>query len=166
MFKKLAKIFDKIEEEILIILFVIMVSVIFLQVIMRYVFNNSLVWSEELGKFIFVWISWLGISLGHRKREHIAITLLTDKLSRKGQIIINIIIEVILMIICLTTSYYGMKMMTVQVNVPYAAIKISTMWGYLSLILGCIFMSFRSAAHIVNYTINFDSEKIPEGGEK
>ncbi len=34
-----------------------------------------LTWSEELGKFLFVWITWLGISLGERKGEHIKITM-------------------------------------------------------------------------------------------
>ena len=66
------------EEIVIVAMFALMVAVIFLQVIMRYVFSNSLSWSEELGKFLFVWITWLGISLGERKGEHIKITMLTD----------------------------------------------------------------------------------------
>lgn len=43
---------NRIENVLLVFLFAIMVVTIFLQIIMRFVFNNSLVWSEELGKFI------------------------------------------------------------------------------------------------------------------
>ena len=76
---------DQLENICLVAMFAIMVAAIFLQIIMRFVFNNSLVWSEELGKFIFVWISWLGISIGERKNEHIKITLITDKLPPLGK---------------------------------------------------------------------------------
>ena len=71
MKKNILKTLDKIEETVLVAMFVAMVGIIFFQVIMRYVFNNSLSWSEELGKFLFVWISWLGISIGHKRKEHI-----------------------------------------------------------------------------------------------
>lgn len=77
---------NKIEEIAVIAMFALMVVVIFAQVIMRYVFNNSLYWSEELGKFLFVWISWLGISLGEREGEHIKITMLTGRLPFKRPI--------------------------------------------------------------------------------
>ena len=71
------------EEIVIVAMFALMVAVIFLQVIMRYVFSNSLSWSEELGKFLFVWITWLGISLGERMGEHIKITMLVDRLPFK-----------------------------------------------------------------------------------
>ena len=53
---KFFKAIDKAEDVCLVTMFIVMVAAIFLQVIMRFVFNNSLTWSEELGKFIFVWI--------------------------------------------------------------------------------------------------------------
>lgn len=71
------------EEIVIVAMFAVMVAVIFVQVIMRKC-GNSLTWSEELGKFLFVWITWLGISLGERKGEHIKITMLTDRLPFPG----------------------------------------------------------------------------------
>ena len=141
---------NKAEDICLVTMFAAMVSIIFFQVIMRYVFNNSLSWSEELGKFIFVWISWLGISIGQRRNEHIKITLFTDKLSDTGQKICEIVADLILLLICLVTVYYAIILVQHQVRVPYAGIKISTSWGYLSLVLGCSFMSLRLIAGIIN----------------
>ncbi len=83
------------EEIVIVAMFALMVAVIFLQVIMRYVFSNSLSWSEELGKFLFVWITWLGISLGERKGEHIKITMLTDRLPFRVAQVVNILSEII-----------------------------------------------------------------------
>ena len=53
--KKLIKALNKTEEVVLVAMFALMVAIIFIQVIMRYVFQNSLYWSEELGKFLFIW---------------------------------------------------------------------------------------------------------------
>jgi TRAP-type C4-dicarboxylate transport system, small permease component len=166
MLKKLGKLFDRIEDEVLVTMFIVMVGVIFLQVIMRYVFNNSLTWSEELGKFIFVWISWLGISIGHRRREHIAITMVVDKLGYRAQKTAEVITELILAVICGVTVYYGILMMQVQVPVPYAAIKISTSWGYLSLVLGCSLCLIRALMHMAEAVKCVISGKpVQEGGD-
>ena len=140
---------NRIENVLLVFLFAIMVVTIFLQIIMRFVFNNSLVWSEELGKFIFVWISWLGISIGERTNEHIKITLITDKLSIKMQKIFEVIAYVILLGILVVTLIYAVQLVEFQLAVKYAGIKISTSWGYLSLLLGCCFMSLRVISVIV-----------------
>ena len=103
---KLIKKMNYAEEIILVTMFALMVVVIFVQVIMRYVFHSSLTWSEELGKFLFVWISWLGISIGEKRGEHIKITMLTDKLNVKWQHIFNLISESIVIAICALTVYY------------------------------------------------------------
>ena len=49
------------EETILIILLVIMTGVMGIQIVSRYVFQNSLTWSEELVRYMFVWSAFLGI---------------------------------------------------------------------------------------------------------
>lgn len=149
MKKNILKVLDRIEETVLIAMFAAMVGIIFFQVIMRYVFNNSLSWSEELGKFLFVWISWLGISIGHKRKEHIKITLVVDKLPHKLKMICEAISELILIVICGITMYYGVIMIAIQKNIPYAGIKISTSWGYLSLVLGCGIFIIRATVYFI-----------------
>ena len=87
-------ILNHIEEVIIVSMFALMVIIIFVQVIMRKA-GNSLSWSEELGKFLFVWISWMGISLGQREGEHIKITMLTDRLPFRLAQIVNIISDIV-----------------------------------------------------------------------
>lgn|GEM_PF-141397 len=141
--------FNKIEEITIIAMFSAMVIIIFAQVIMRYVFNNSLYWSEELGKFFFVWISWLGISLGEREGEHIKITMLTDKLPFKKAHVFNIISSLIVLGICLVTFYYSSSLVISQWTTKYAGIHISISWGYLAVAVGTGLMSLRSVAAIL-----------------
>ena len=146
--KRLGFIYNYFEEILLVALFAFMVAVIFLQVIMRYVFNNSLPWSEELGRFIFQWLTWIGISLGARLGQHIKITMLTDKLPPRGAHAANILSEIIVIIICVLTMYYGVELSKLFVGTRFTTIKISLAWGYAALIVGCGLMTIRSLISI------------------
>ena len=143
MKNKIVSAFDRLEEIILVTMFSGMVLVIFYQVVMRYVFNNSSSWSEELGKFLFVWISWLGISIGARRREHIKISLLVDMMAFKAARITNMVTEGIVILISGMTAYYAYTLVLSQNSTPFAAIKISMSWGYLAVCIGCILMCIR-----------------------
>lgn len=160
--KKFINALNKTEEIVIVAMFAIMVVAIFSQVVMRYVFNNSLYWSEELGKFMFIWISWLGISIGEKRGEHIKITMLTDKFSPKGQHIVNIISELIVIGILLVTIYYGISLVISQSTTHYAGIKISVSWGYLSVVVGCCLMLLRSIGMVVSSIKNINSGRTPQ----
>jgi len=157
---KIVSFIDKIEELSLVAMYSVMVIVIFVQVIMRYCFNNSLSWSEELGKFLFVWLSWIGISIGAKKGEHIKITMLVDRLPTNAAHIANILSELIVVGICAVTAYYGSSLVISQAGVHFSGIKISMAWGYLSVVLGCILMIFRCCISIAD-SIILMNKRIP-----
>lgn len=163
---KAIKVLDKIEDVVLVLMFAVMVLVIFFQVIMRYIFNNSLPWSEELGKFLFVWISWIGISIGHRRGEHIKIELLTGKLPYKAAQICNMLSELVVIWICAVTAYYGVIMTISQNHVNYAGIKISMSWGYVSVTVGCVLMVLRCIIAFVQSIQHIKRGKPPETPEE
>ncbi|MDB5055341.1 MAG: dicarboxylate transporter, DctM subunit [Bacilli bacterium] len=71
---------------ITIALIFLMVLVIFLQVISRYVFNHSLPWSEELARYLFIWLALLGAALGIYKRTHPNIDIIVNYLSKSIQL--------------------------------------------------------------------------------
>ena len=160
-------ILNHIEEVIIVSMFALMVIIIFVQVIMRKA-GNSLSWSEELGKFLFVWISWMGISLGQREGEHIKITMLTDRLPFR---LAHIISDIVVIIICAVIFYYGVELVVAQGNVPYAGIKISTSWGYLAVVLGCGLMILRTLVSIKRSALTLINGELPadtkarEGGD-
>lgn len=58
MIKKLD---EKFEEVILVVLLILMTVILGVQIIARYVFGNSLSWSEELVRYLFIWSAFLGV---------------------------------------------------------------------------------------------------------
>ncbi|WP_282173922.1 TRAP transporter small permease [Cytobacillus firmus] len=64
---------------ILILLFFIMVIVVFLQVLFRFVLDQPLAWTEELSRYLLVWITFLGAGYAVSVKAHPSIELLFEK---------------------------------------------------------------------------------------
>lgn len=93
--KKLGHIYDKLEEYALVYTMAACVVIVFAQVVSRKVFNSSLSWSEELTKYLFVWLIWLGTSLAAKDKEHINLTLVLDRVGFRTRCVLEIIIKLI-----------------------------------------------------------------------
>jgi TRAP-type C4-dicarboxylate transport system permease small subunit len=82
----------KVEGWSLIILVAVMTVVVLLQVIYRYLLTQPLDWSEELARYLFVWISMLGAALSVQKRGHFGMDFFFRKFSEKVRRIITYLI--------------------------------------------------------------------------
>lgn len=49
-------------------------------VILRYVFNTGIVWAEEMSRFMFVWMIFLGAIVALKEHNHISVDIITRKL--------------------------------------------------------------------------------------
>lgn len=107
LLRKLAICYNKFEEYAMVIFLGIMTAVVFIQVVLRYVFNSGLAWSEEGARFLFMWIIWMSMSIGFRDKSHIRMTVISDKLSPKGKHILNIIDNLIILAFSLFIAYLG-----------------------------------------------------------
>jgi len=58
----------------------IMLGLIFFQVVNRYIFGQTFEWSEELARFLFVWVVFLGSALIMGESGHLAVQMLPSKL--------------------------------------------------------------------------------------
>ncbi len=91
------KIWDNLEEFIIIPLIFAMSFIIFIQVIARYVFHNSLTWSEELARYLFVWLVYFSVSFTARRQKHIRIDAAINLYPKAMRPIIEIVSEVIVL---------------------------------------------------------------------
>ncbi len=65
---------------LIVAIFALMIAVTFAQVVSRYVLLAPLAWSEELARYCFVWIVFLGATLGLERGVHIGVDILTTLL--------------------------------------------------------------------------------------
>ncbi len=78
--KRIAGLLLVIFKYILIIMTVLMFIIVGTNVFSRYILNSSLGWADELARFIFIWISFLGAVLAYQANEHIGLNYVVEKL--------------------------------------------------------------------------------------
>lgn len=91
------KIWDNLEEFMIIPLIFAMSLIIFIQVIMRYVFQSSLTWSEELARYLFVWLVYFSVSFTARRQKHIRIDAAINLYPKKLRPYIEILSEIVVL---------------------------------------------------------------------
>lgn len=107
---------DHFEEMILTFFLYIMVAVMGYQVVMRYLFNNSVVWSEELTRYLFVWSAFVSIGYCIKKSSSIKIDQIIHLLPK-------IIQKIILLLTKVVSLIFFAYLLRYSLNVVQATIK-------------------------------------------
>ncbi|MED9946933.1 MAG: TRAP transporter small permease subunit, partial [Peptacetobacter hiranonis] len=82
---------DRFEEVLLVLLLISMTLVLGVQIIARYVFQNSLTWSEELVRYLFIWSAFLGVPYCINKGASLKVVQFIDYLPAKLKSIVLMI---------------------------------------------------------------------------
>ncbi len=78
--KRLIPRIERIVEWLMALALAVMVSLVFGNVVLRYVFNSGIAWAEELSRLMFVWLIFLGAVLALRQHAHLGVELVQAKL--------------------------------------------------------------------------------------
>ncbi len=149
--QKLAAAYNKLEENLLYLSLICTVTVIFIQVVMRYVFSNSLSWSEELARYVFIWQTWIGASYAVRRGRHLRIEVLSELLRGRAKVVLELVVLALWIFfgaVLFTKGYQMVSMigrrhqisaaMGIPMAIPYAAIPA----GALAMTVRLIFQFF------------------------
>ena len=94
------------EEVILVVLLVCMVVIMGVQVAARYIFNQSLSWSEELTQYLFVWSTFISVSYCVKKRISIKIEQFINVLPEKGKTGLRLFRHTLVFVFCIVMLPY------------------------------------------------------------
>ena len=101
--KKILDLLTKVLGFVMGLLVLASVVVVTMQIIWRYVFTNPLSWTEQIGRYLFVWIVLLAIPVGAYKGGMFAFDLLLGKLKNHTRVIVQTVNLVACEIFC---GYY------------------------------------------------------------
>jgi TRAP-type C4-dicarboxylate transport system permease small subunit len=130
------------EELLCAVLLAAATVVIFLQIVFR-VTGLPLSWTEELGRYMFIWLIYMGSASAIRKRKHITVDLLDLFLKERGKFVLDIISNVIFMIFVALLTYYGTIVMVRNITMLSPAMRLSMSIPYSSIALGSVLMFIR-----------------------
>ncbi len=140
---------DIVVEAVLAALMAALVGLVFVAVVFRYVLNDPVTWSEEVGRFCLVWTSFLGAYVAHRRAEHIAVTAIRDRMPVAWQVAIRAALALLLIAFMAVLTWYGSHyairfmgsqtpLLRIPVGLVYAAMPVSTALILLSLLITSI----------------------------
>ena len=98
---------EKLEEYLLAVLLAVMVSITFMQVIARYIFNYSFVWALEVTTVLFAWLIFIGMSYGVRVGSHIGVDALVKSLGPKAARIVGSIAALLCIVYAVIVTIGG-----------------------------------------------------------
>lgn len=108
------KILNKIIEYILAVLVFIMVAGCFWQVFTRFILNNPSQWTEELLRYALIWLTMMGVPYAYGKERHLSIGFLTNTFSKKGTVLDQIFVEIVVLILSVFVMVAGGYMVVVN----------------------------------------------------
>ena len=98
--KPIAQFIGKAIEAFAVIILSAMSILVFLNVVLRYGFNSSINVTEEVSRYMFVWLAFLGAVLAFSENKHVSVTVLTDKLSPIGRNVLKLFTDAAMLFCC------------------------------------------------------------------
>lgn len=123
------------------LLVAVMTLAIFLQVLARYVFDYPLSWPEELGRFLFAWIVFLGIVPVLRMDEMPALDLLYQWVPEKAGSILKFLVSLVILGFLLIMLKGGWELMARQTAQTSVALEVPMAVVYFAIPFGTLLMS-------------------------
>lgn len=128
--QKAIDLFYRFLELLLILLLSGMAIMVFINVIMRYGFNSGLNVSEELSRYFFVWLTFIGAVVAFREHGHLGIETLVMFLSRRGRIVCMGLANLVV-IVCSAIFFWGTwKQFPINASMSAPVTGMSMIWVY------------------------------------
>lgn len=103
----LLRVLDRFEELFCVFSLLFVTGILFLNIILRYIFRSGFVWSEELIRYLMIWIAFIGISMATRQGKRMAVDLVLVYSSPSLRRLINIIVDLTGCVFGGLITYYG-----------------------------------------------------------
>ncbi len=142
-------ILSRILEVIMVVILSTMVALVFGNVVARYVFNSAITWAEEVARFLFVWLTFVGASFGLLKGLHLGMDMLVTRLQPRARCILELGNTII------TLAFLGVWMVggvhLIQANLDYMSPATGFSMGLVYMIgpLAAFLMGFETVARLV-----------------
>jgi len=138
---KFAKFYDTLLENVLIFLFTGMILLMFTEVVARHVFNSPIIWSEELGRMIFIYCVFLGASVAFLRKSHIAVDYFTQLMPPGFRWPAEVTVNLLVIATLLFVLYHGFHWAWESFDEPaYSIDFVNLGWSYMAVPLGALTM--------------------------
>jgi C4-dicarboxylate transporter DctQ subunit len=141
----LRKIDQEGERWLVLPLYTMIVLTVFMEVFRRFFLSYSSIWAEEIARYAFIYIAWIGASYAIRERAHIRIDVILPLLSNRWRTIVFIFGDIVTLILAVLALYWSMEPVINSIHFGSVThgLRISQAWFLFAVPLGFTMMIFR-----------------------
>ncbi len=130
---------------LLIVSLIMMLFLVMAQVFMRYVLRSPLRWSEELARFCFVWMTFLGAGLLAKHSQHMTITFFADRTPPSVQWFLALLNEVLIAALSVMALLQGTRILQVSWSMLTPALRFPMFFFYVAAPVGLTIVAVYAA---------------------
>ena len=138
MIDRLSYFVDRLARFLITVMMAAMVLIILFGVFNRFLFKLPVSWTEEVAKYLLIWISMLGSAVAIRIGAHVGVGLLVTRLGEKKRNLISWINQVLIMVFIISLVLLGMKFCLGEIDQMGYATRISMFYPFLAIPAGCL----------------------------
>ncbi len=133
------------ERWALLFFYALLVSTMFIEVIRREVFAYSSIWGEEIVRYAFIYLAWIGAASAVRERAHIRIDVVMHYLSPRNKALLYIFGDLVMAGVAVIALYWSFE--TVAVSWKFGSVshglRVSMVWFLAAVPIGFSIMLVR-----------------------
>ena len=133
------------ERWALLTLYVMLVLTMAIEVLRREIFAYSSIWGEEIVRYSFIYLAWIGAAVAVKERGHIRIDVILHYLGNRGKALIYIFGDVVMILVAFIALYWSFE--TVHVSWKFGSVshglRISMVWFLMAVPTGFSLVIWR-----------------------
>lgn len=145
MRKMLKQIDNNGERWLLLIFYTMIVVTIAIEVLRRFGLAYSSIWGEEIARYAFIYLVWIGVSAAVRDRAHIRIDVLLHYLSPRGKALLYLFGDFVMLGVALLALFYSLE--TLKISFKFGSVthglRIEQAWFLAAVPFGFSLTCFR-----------------------
>jgi TRAP-type C4-dicarboxylate transport system permease small subunit len=127
---KLLRNYCKLLEVVIAACLAVMVVLVFSNVVLRYVFNSGIAVSEEVSRWLFVWLTFLGGIVALREHAHLGTEILVGRLSPNGKKLCLVVGYGLMLLMCWMLFRGALEQTKINWDVSAPSSGASMAWFY------------------------------------
>lgn len=140
---------DKLLEAAAMAMFLLLICVTLFQVLSRYILPVPISFTEEVGRFLFIWMSFLGSAIVMKRDEHIRLDLFQGRVSKRTADIVRIAVYSLIMFLSVIILITGPALLGAASRQTAAVSRISMGVVYTVLPLSALLTAVYSLSHLI-----------------
>ncbi len=138
------RILRRAEDYITLFFFVLMNVFMLLQLYSRFIMKDPFVFTEEVARYSYVWITFIGMAMATKSSDHIRVDFFVGLLPPGIRAVLGKAVLAVSLVILVFLGYLGVRFMIFSRMNVSAALKIPLNLVYLSFPLGCLLAAVRT----------------------